>query len=146
MQLGLGILFDDGKRWKVGLDAEWTRWSGYENDAKQETLSDVWKWSAGLEWIPDHTSYNNFLKRMRYHLGAYYQTDPRSVGGEQLTQYAGVAGFGIPIILKQDIAFINLKFETGQFGPSDGLQETFYNFSFGFTLNDNTWFYKRKFR
>lgn len=145
-QLGVGLLYDDGKRIKLGVDAEWTLWSAYENEAKQEALSDVWKISGGLEWIPDHASYNNFFKRMRYHVGAYYQTDPRSVDGDQLNRYAGIVGLGLPIILKQDIAFINIKFEAGQFGLSEGLQETYYNFSFGFTLNDNTWFYKRKFR
>lgn len=145
-QAGFGIMYDDGKKIKAGVDVEYTGWAKYRNDAKPESLLNVWKWSAGLEWIPDHTSYNNFFKRVRYHFGGYYETDPRSLDGEQLYRYAGTVGFGLPIILKQDIAFINIKVESGQFGLSDGLKKIFTNFALGFTLNDNTWFYKRKFR
>lgn len=83
---------------------------------------------------------------MRYRLGFYYGTDPRSIGTEQVTRYALTLGTGFPIVLpRQQVSFMNTALEIGRFGVPDVLQETFVKLSVGFTLNDNSWFFKRKF-
>ena len=122
-------------------------WGEYINEAKPDSsLSDTWRLKAGVEWIPDYQSYNNYFKRMRYRFGFYYGLDPRSFEGEQLKEYGVSLGFGFPIIMsRQRISFVNLAVEAGQFGLSDTLRETFVKMTLGFTLNDNTWFFKRKF-
>ena len=40
---------------------------------------------------------------------------------------------------------MNLSFELGQMGVADVLQERYVKLTVGFTLNDNSWFFKRKF-
>ena len=145
-QLGFGIAFEDQNRLRIGLDYETTAWSQYENDAKPETLSDTYRISGGIEYIPNASSYNSYWKRVRYRLGGNYATDSRSLEGEQLSRYAITAGVGLPILLPRgQVSFLNFGVEYGQFGLSNVLTENFVRLNIGFTLNDNTWFFKRKF-
>ena len=100
----------------------------------------------GLEFIPDVQSYNNNWGRSRYRLGVFHAQDARSNNGEQLTNFGVTLGVGIPIILpRQTLSFVNLALEAGRFGVADGLKENYVQFHFGFTLNDSSWFFKRKF-
>ncbi|MCB9264011.1 MAG: hypothetical protein H6558_03190 [Lewinellaceae bacterium] len=145
--LTVGVMYEDVNDFRFGLEYGMENWSEYVNEAKPDsTLLDTWRFRAGVEWIPDYQSYNNYFERMRYRFGFFYGLDPRSFGGEQLKEYGVSVGFGFPIIMsRQRVSFINLSVEAGQFGLADTLQETFVKMTLGFTLNDNTWFFKRKF-
>ena len=145
--LTLGLMYEDINDFRIGVEYGIENWSGYVNEAKPDSsLSDTWRFRAGMEWIPDFQSYNNYFERMRYRFGFFYGLDPRSFEGEQLKEYGVSVGLGFPIIMsRQRISFINLGLEAGQFGISDTLRETFVKMTLGFTLNDNTWFFKRKF-
>ncbi len=145
--MAFGLMFEDINDFRVGLEYGMENWSGYSNEAKPDTtLADTWSIRAGVEWIPDVQSYNNYFERMRYRFGFFYGLDPRTFEGEQLKEYGVSVGFGFPIIMsRQRISFINLALEAGQFGLADTLRETFVKMTLGFTLNDNTWFFKRKF-
>lgn len=145
--LSFGLLYENRNDFRLGVEYSLQRWSEYVNEAKSESpLADTWRLRAGLEWVPDFQSYNNYFERVRYRLGFFYGQDPRSFGGEQLKEYALTAGFGLPIIMsRQRVSFLNLSLEAGQFGLADTLRETYVKMVLGFTLNDNTWFFKRKF-
>ncbi len=143
----LGITYRNASKFRGGIEISQTTWSNYENDAKPENLKDTWQISAGAEFIPDIASYNSYGRRMRYRIGAFYGTDPRSDEFNiQLTNYGITLGLGFPIILpRQQTSFVNVAFELGRFGSDDSLQETYGRMTVGFTLNDNRWFFKRKF-
>lgn len=146
--VGFGLLYDNNEGVKVGADLVVSNWSAYEVDVsgkQNERLENTFRVAGGVEWIPDPEAYNKFFQRVRYRLGAYYAEDPRSIQGNQITKYALTFGFGLPIVMRQDVSFVNFGFEIGQLGTEDFLQGTFGQLTLGFTLNDNTWFYKRKF-
>ena len=144
---GIGLLYEHENKYRVGIDYSASKWSGYENDAKPETLLDSWRVAAGGEWIPDVGSYNKYMDRVRYRLGFFYENDPRSDEfDEQLSAFGITLGTGMPIILPRgQTAFFNLGLELGKFGTSNSLDESYIKLNLGFTLNDNLWFYKRKF-
>jgi len=146
-ELSLGFVYENRNDFRLGVEYAMQQWSEYANEAKPEpSFSDTWRFSAGMEWIPDFQSYNNYFERVRYRLGFFYGQDPRSFEGEQLKEYGLTAGFGLPIILsRQRTSFVNLAVEAGRFGLADTLRETYVKMTLGFTLNDNTWFFKRKF-
>ena len=148
-EFAVGLMYERINKVKIGFEYQSSLWSGYENEAKPDTgneLMDSWRAAVGVELIPDIISYNNYFRRMRYRFGAFYQTDPRNLNGDQLDSYGLSVGFGFPIIMpRQQTSFINLAIEGGRFGLSDGLHETFVRMTLGFTLNDNSWFFKRKF-
>jgi hypothetical protein len=55
-------------------------------------------------------------------------------------------GAGFPLVLpRQQVSFVNLAIQMGTIGDPSILRERFIKLNLGFTLNDNTWFYKRKF-
>ncbi|MFT5166503.1 MAG: hypothetical protein ACI8P3_001735 [Saprospiraceae bacterium] len=147
-EFSLGIMYKKKNKLKLGLDYSQAFWSQYKNESKNEgALNNTFRIAVGGELIPDISSYNSYGKRMRYRFGAFYSTDPRNDGfNEQLTSYGITIGLGFPVILpRQEQSFINVAFELGQFGSEQFLKETYAQMTVGFTLNDNSWFFKRKF-
>lgn len=139
----LGAMYQNPGKLRIGIEYNTGKWSQYENEAKPETLFDSRRIAAGVEYIPEISSYNKYLKRIRYRAGIYHRTDPRL---EDLKQYALTLGFGLPVILpRQQTSFVNLAFEFGKFDTANAIKENFVKMSLGFTLNDSSWFFKRKF-
>ncbi len=144
--VSFGVTYEHANKIRAGVEMYLGMGSKYENEAKPETLEDNYRFAFGLEYIPDYASYNNYLKRIRYRLGGYYGNDPRSFEKGQLKEYALTLGLGFPIIRpREQSSLVNFGLEVGQFGLPDLIEETFFRISLGFTLNDNTWFFKRKF-
>jgi hypothetical protein len=143
-----GLLYEQPNKFRIGAEYGIASWSNYRNDGKEETITfaDANRLAVGLEWIPDFNSYNAYLSRVRYRLGFVAATDPRQISGEQLQQTSITLGAGFPLLMpRQQISFINLSLEAGRFGLPNALRENFVRMTLGFTLNDNTWFFKRKF-
>lgn len=139
----IGAMYQNPGKLRLGAEFSMGNWSEYENEAKPEVLFDSRRIAVGAEFIPDISSYNNYMKRIRYRAGFYHRTDPRL---DDLKQYALTVGFGLPVILpRQQTSFVNLSFEFGRFDTSDAIQENFVKMGLGFTLNDSSWFFKRKF-
>ena len=90
--------------------------------------------------------YKSYRKKIRYRLGFSSGTDPRKLGTEQLKQFAVTAGLGFPIIMpREQTSYMHLAFEYGKLYSST-LSEESVRITVGFTLNDNTWFLKRKYQ
>lgn len=143
----IGISYEDRNKLRLGAEFGIQNWSEYTNEAKSEdNLQDTWRVAFGGEYIPNHLSYNNYFERVRYRLGFAYSQDPRTFNDEQLTRMGITFGMGFPIILpRQRTSFVNLSLEAGRLGIEDVLTENYIKMTLGFTLNDNTWFFKRKF-
>ena len=145
LEWSAGFMYELKNKWRMGAEYRASSWSQYENEAKPETLVNTWRVSGGVEYTPDMNSYNKYAKRIRYQFGLFYQTDPRGVTTE-LTNYGLTLGAGLPILLpRQQISFVHLAVEMGYFGAPTELRETYCRLSASFTLNDNSWFFKRKF-
>lgn len=150
-ELAVGLMYTKMNKVRIGIDFKYQAWSEHINDliAAADSGKDdvnVWRLGIGGEYVPDARSYNKYLKKVRYRFGAFYSKDPRSINGDHLLKYGATIGFGLPVILPQGKkSFVNLAFELGQAGLTDALQNTYFKINLGFTLNDNTWFFKRKF-
>lgn len=146
-QLGIGINTGQREKWMAGISFEATGWDNYFNESKNESLSDTWRLSLGGEITPDVRSYNNYFKKISYRGGLFAGTDPRSTAnGDQISYYGATIGFGLPIVMpRQQKSFFNVALEVGKIGDADALREIYTRLTVGFTLNDNLWFYKRKF-
>ncbi|MEO1518801.1 MAG: hypothetical protein AAFV95_27550 [Bacteroidota bacterium] len=148
-QFGLGVMTGKENKWMAGIQIESTPWSQYENEVQvsDAKLRNSWRLSIGGQITPDHISYNSYGKRMSYRLGAFYGTDPRiDTNGEQLKRYGATAGFGFPLYLpNRKLSYLDVSMEVGQFGTDDSLKEFYARMTVGFSLNDNSWFIKRKF-
>lgn len=141
-----GLQYVDENKFRLGFNYTLANWSGFSYTIQNQPLNNSYKAALGLEFTPDYASYNKYLKRVRYRIGGFYSQDPRSFEGEQLIHYAVTLGMGLPIVLpRQQTSFVNVAIEAGQLGLTESIQETYVKLVLGFTLNDNGWFYKRKF-
>lgn len=145
-EFGFGVTYENID--KIRLSAEYTmgNWSNFRNEVQPDVLSDNYRAALGLEWIPDIVSFNRYYERLRYRFGAFYGTDPRSFNGTQLEHYGLSLGVGLPIVMpRQALSFLHISLEAGQINAGDQFRENYIQTTLGFTLNDNTWFFKRKF-
>lgn len=149
-EFGLGIQYQHSNKIKYAASFTYADWSGYRNDAKTDSsivsFKKQYKISAGLEYCPNPDDYKYYYKKIRYRLGVYFNQDPREVDNTSLTD-AGISfGFGLPIKLpRQQVSFVQWAVELGQLKGANDLKESYVRLHFGFTFNDASWFYKRKF-
>lgn len=141
-----GIQYARLNKLKIGAQFGVENWANYVNDARRSNMRNTFHVSGGVEYIPDFSSYNKFLKRWRYRLGGYFRQDPRTVSGKNFNDIGLSLGLGLPVVLpRQQTSFVNIALELGKIGVDSPIEETYFRITAGFTLNDNTWFYKRRF-
>jgi hypothetical protein len=142
----IGVQFVKLDKLKIGGQFGFENWASYENGIRPETLRSTVSASVGVEIIPDIISYNNYLRRVRYRAGAYFRQDPRVVLNQNVNDVGLSIGMGFPLILpRQQTSFINVSVEAGRIGGGTLIAENYARLTLGFTLNDNSWFFKRRF-
>lgn len=139
-----GVMYQDLNKLRVGAEFGIESWSGFTNPVEPVSLENTYSVAVGAEWTPDAKSYNSYAKRMQYRAGFRYNTDPRGTDGS-LTYRSLTFGLGFPIISKGTQSFLDWGFEIGSFGEDNGLQESFFRTTVGFTINDSGWFFKRRY-
>jgi hypothetical protein len=146
-EINFGVAYEDFNHLFIGAEFGRAAWNNYRNDVNpDERLSSTNRFAFGIQYIPDANSYNSFWKRLRYRAGVRLSDDPRVLDNVQGRKQAVTFGLGIPILLpRQQVSFFNFAVEMGKFGVPDVLDENYIQFTVGFSLNDNSWFYKRKF-
>jgi hypothetical protein len=131
---------------RVGAEYTFTGGKQYSNEIRPEEQRNASSFAAGVEYIPNILSYNNYWHRIRYRFGAYYRQDTRLVNGEGINDVGFSAGFGFPLILpRQQTSYVNAAFEFGRQGAGTPIEENYFRLTMGFTMNDNSWFFKRRF-
>lgn len=142
----VGVHFQNLNRLNVGIEYGAGAWDNYRDELKPENLLNNYYVALGGEYIPNYNSYNHYWEKIRYRAGFRYGTDPRTLDGQQVEGYSVSFGLGLPVILpRQQTSFVNMAVEIGQAGVDGVLEENFVRLNLGFTLNDNSWFFKRKF-
>ena len=144
----VGLQYVIANKLRVGGQYRYEGWSSFKNEARPDdaTYRNTSAVSVGVEYIPDYSSYNKYLKRVRLRAGGYFRQDPRVIQGEDLNDTGLTVGLGFPLILpRQQTSFVNAALEVGKLGAGSVVEEMYYRITVGFTLNDNSWFYKRRF-
>ncbi|MCG8474947.1 MAG: hypothetical protein MI784_05665 [Cytophagales bacterium] len=144
-ELSLGISFMNPVKWKVGADFSMSDWSKYENPITddEDFLGKSFRVALGGEYTPDYSSIKNYLSRVTYRLGTFYEQTPYVVSGTKIDDWGATAGFSMPIKYSSlDFAFI-----FGQRGTlsNDTYKETYFQLKLGVTFGDPSWFIKRKY-
>jgi len=144
-QLGLGVMLVEDNRFSGGITFTHTSWGKYSNSARPDELENSWKLSLGAGYTPEYNSITSYLSRVEYRAGMFYSKDPRVFSGTQASEYGGSIGFGFPFVQQRFFSFLDLSFEYGWRGVSDGVKENYLRFRVGLNLNDTQWFIKRRF-
>lgn len=145
-ELTMGAMYEHTNKFRIGFDYSFTNWSEYKNTNSTTTnLKNSTRIGVGLEYTPEFNSYKSYWRRISYRAGFQTFNDPRTLNGEQLKGWTLSAGFGFPITLpREQYVIMNIGFDLGNLSVTNKSEE-YYRINLGFTLNDNTWFLKRRY-
>lgn len=141
--ISIGAIYQVQNKLRVGFNYDFSSWSNFEMEAKaDEELRDGWRVALGAAYTPDYISYNKYFRRINYQAGVLYEQDPRF----DLQRTGITLGASFPIILpRQTTSYINFSAEGGRLAGTDTINEWYVRMNLSFTLNDDSWFFKRKF-
>lgn len=145
LAFGAGVWYRNVNHFSFGADVVYKTWDRYRDNLNPgEELRSGFRFAVGGEWIPDYQTFNKYHRIVRYRLGAYHASDPRSgVDADR-----GVTlGFGLPVVRpREELSYVNLSLNAGSLVTPGDIDQRYLRLTVGFALTDNTWFYKRRFK
>lgn len=149
---GLGATYVYDNRLTIGIDYTLQKWSdvkfpgnteGNKYGSQKGLFSDRTKISFGAEYLPNPLV-RNYLKRIRYRIGAYYSTPYAKIDNKDGNREYGVSfGFGLPIFQSKSILNISAQYVKVSPKVKGMLEENYLRVNIGFTFNER-WFMKWK--
>lgn len=100
-------------------------------------LDNRWKLSLGVQFTP--RSRGNYLQRIQYRAGAYYNHDYLKVRGNNLREIGASIGFGFPIPGFKTVMSLGLEYKNRQATPNPLIKEQYLNLTLGINFNE-LWF------
>ena len=152
----VGMAWKHHSKWKIGADYSFQKWSSVKypvynvvNNVPQYTLQegmfeDRHKATLGGEYCENVNS-RNFLKRIRYRVGASYATSYLKINGQDgPKEFSVSAGFGIPIINGyNNRSILNISAQWVNREATGLIKENTFRINIGFIFNER-WFAKWK--
>lgn len=146
-KLTFGVGIGQNKKWMVGSELTFQKGSKFENrfdDISNVVYRDVVKYSLGGYFIPNYSSFSNYLKKITYRGGMRYENTGMTISNEDIKDYALSLGLGLP--LGGAFSSANVGVEFGRRGTKKAslIEENYTNLLLSLSLNDR-WFIRRKY-
>lgn len=145
---GMGI--GENKKWFLGGEYSAQKLSTFTNEFVEIdnfSYQDASTIAFGGYFIPDYTSFSNYLKRVTYRAGVRIDNTGMVINDTEINNFGITFGVGLPLASGNNAGFsnINLGFELGKRGTTDAnlIEENYFKVNIGLSLNDK-WFQKRK--
>lgn len=146
--------FSKSESWGAGIGWEWdgrlygevdftyqpwskTKYQGVTQDGVNADLNDRYKIGAGLQFVPKPRG--NYLERIQYRAGGYYNRDYLRVLGNNVYEYGASVGFGLPVPSLKTIINIGVGWTHRQADPNPLIKENYLNIRLGLNINE-MWF------
>ena len=142
---GFGVSYEKNNKFVIGLEGQYQDFSKYRNFFGEPlSLQAAQKVGLGIQLVPDFTDFDKILNRATYRMGLELMRTPYFINETTINDFGINFGTSIPV---NNLSLMNMAMKVGRRGTSaNGLiRETYFNFTLGFSLNDNSWFYKRVF-
>lgn len=143
-ELGIGVSYSIGSRFQSGINFSMKNWNNFKNHLNIGSLRNSWQSAASVEYTPNPNSLLNYWNRVSYRATVYYEKDPRVTQSEGLNEAGVRVGFGLPIFQQRQLSYFNISADYGKLS-NEIFKENFVRINIGITLNNNLWFYKRRF-
>lgn len=152
--LGVGLNWEWNKKLMVEVDYTYEPWK----DAKSasivnENTGDVvfenaqfdnrWKVAGGVQYTPK--ARGNYLQRITYRIGGFYNHDYVLVNGNNLRDYGISAGFGLPAPKSKTVINLGFEWRRREAHPATLIKEDYFNITLGINFNE-MWFWRNKIR
>lgn len=141
--LGIGATYVYDNRLTIGLDYTLQKWEDVKFFNEEGQFLNRTKISLGAEFLPNPIS-RNYLKRVRYRIGAYYSDPYTKVNNQEgAREYGASFGFGLPLFQSRSILNISGQYVKVSPKVKGMLEENYLRINIGLTFNDR-WFMKWK--
>lgn len=142
--LGAGLAYNINSNLEFVFDYGFQNWSDIELPINRTRLTDSYHYNFGMEYIPEQQLSRNYLRLIRYRLGAYYENTYIELRGNSIRDRGITFGAGLPIGRQR--SSVDIALGIGRLGSlNNGLiQKTYGSIKIGFNLHDY-WFIKRRF-
>lgn len=144
LSLGFGISLQNEKKWLIGADLSWQKWTDYASNGVSDTLINSLRLSVGGEFTPNNINYRlntSYFRRITYRVGAHYGNSYLEFGGKPLDEYGISFGLGLP--LRGTANRLNLTSAYTLRGSTENglLKQSIFHLSIGVSINER-WFVK----
>ncbi len=144
---GAGLNYRWGQKLMVEADFTYQPWSKVKTvsmDHFESTrFADRWQINAGVQYTPDVRG--NYLKRINYRAGGFFNRDYMMVGDNHVREYGVSFGFGFPALASKTVINLGLEYRHRQANPNPLLKENYINIRLGINFNE-LWFFQNKIR
>ncbi len=147
-EFGLGLSYYAGQNFGLGVNFKNTQWSNFDANFVNNSLNNTSSLSFGGFIRPNYKSISNYLERIYYRFGFYYNQVPNAISdelGNSIEDIGITFGFGMPFFYQRKISHANLGFSLGLRGQGTAIEERYFRLTFSFSFNDDEWFIKRKY-
>jgi hypothetical protein len=142
---GVGFSFRRDNKFVVGADYSISNWSETSFLGRQDhNMVNSSSLNVGVQYIPDHTDFRNFLNRIQYRAGFHHSNTYLQLRDHQLNDTGITIGFGLPY--RNTGTTFNFSLDMGRRGTTDMnlIREHYAVFNFSLSLHD-FWFLQRRF-
>lgn len=142
---GFGATYVYDNRLTIGMDYTLQKWSDVKFFNKNNQFTNRSKISIGAEYLPNPIG-RNYLKRVRYRIGAYYSSPYAKIDNKDGNKEYGVSlGIGIPLHFYNSRSILNISGQYVKISPQikGMLEENYLRINIGLTFNER-WFMKWK--
>lgn len=140
---GFGLTYEKMNKFALGLEGQYQDFADFRNFFGDPlSLQAVKKVSLGFQIVPDYLSFDNLAKRGTYRFGVEWMETPYFINQTSINDIGLSLGASIPV---NQLSLVNFAVKAGRRGSLDNglIRENYVSFTLGFSLNDNSWFYKR---
>ncbi len=141
----LGFTVGQKNKFVFGLDYSYQDWSNINSINSDNSYTTDELINIGLEYTPNIFSLRNYLKKISYRTGFYYNNSYLTINNKQINNYGITFGLGFP--LGNQRTSLNMSYTYGKRGTTNNglIEENYSSFGINLTLYD-FWFIKRKFQ
>jgi hypothetical protein len=142
---GAGISYVKENTWEVNFDYYHQTWSDATFFGSiNPVLTDLDKFAAGAEWIPDKFSIRSYLQRVAYRAGIKYEKSYLMLSNQQINDFGITFGVGLPMY--RSSSTINIAAEIGRRGTKKNnlIEEKYAKLNLSVNLHD-LWFIQRRY-
>ncbi|WP_143959397.1 hypothetical protein [Litoribacter populi] len=144
-RVGYGVSYEKLNKFMIGLEAQHQDFSKYRSfDGATGVMNNSFKVALGGQYIPDLFSIESVFARSMYRFGVEFEQTPYLVNNTAINDLGINFGASIPM---NQLSLMNVAMKLGTRGTTDNglVQENYFKVSLGFSINDNSWFYKKVF-
>ncbi|MDO5104606.1 hypothetical protein [Capnocytophaga sp.] len=146
-QLEIGFGIGEHQKWLAAVEYTHSQTKNFANpflSATNVTYENGYKISVGGFYIPQHTSFTNYFKRITYRAGLRYEKTGIVLNNESINDFGISFGVSLPV---RGFSNVTTSLEYGKKGTlkQNLIKENYLNLRVGFTLNDK-WFQRTKYQ